>query len=155
MSSEAELYILLANNLLDGPNFDIANLFSMEGRRGQALSNGERRTASSHGVAALLFMMDAEQWGFTSFYIILFPDYFGKDRTFPCSLVRFFSRGSHAPWQVSISLARNRLESKTKRSYFTLKHLGLNTFRPQSTGMSSSLQELTTEENISSMGTIK
>jgi len=62
MSSEAELYILLANNLLDRPNFVMANLFLMEGRRGQVLSHGVRRTPSSNGFAGLFFVIDTEHW---------------------------------------------------------------------------------------------
>lgn len=100
-----ELYILLANSLLDRQNFDIANLFSMEGRRGQVLSNGERRTASSHGVAALLFMMDAEQWGLPPSILFFFLTTLAKTELSPAPLLGF-SVGEVMPHGRSPSLWR-------------------------------------------------
>lgn len=103
MSSEAELYILLANNLLDRPNFVMANLFLMEGRKGQVLSNGGRRIASSNGLAGLFFMMDAQQWGLPLSILFLFLITLAKTEHPPAPLL-LFSIGEIIPHHRSPSL---------------------------------------------------
>lgn len=147
----------MANNLLDRPNFVMANLFLMEERTGQVLSNGERRTASSNGPSGLFFMMDIQPWILPLPILFLFLITLAKPGLSPAPLFPFSVREVIPPLWVSISLVGSTLESKINRSYFTLKHWGLNTFRPQSAGMPSSLQEPPAEEreNICSSGLIK
>lgn len=103
MSSEAELYILLANNLPDRTNFVMANLFLMEGRRGQVLSNGERRIVSSNGLAGLFFTMDTQRWVLPLSISFLFLITLAKTGLSPAPLL-LFSKGEVIPHRRSPTL---------------------------------------------------
>lgn len=108
------------------------------------ISSGKKRIPSRNELND-----DGHTRGFISFYVIPFPDYSGKDRTFPGPL-SLFSTGEVTAHHRSVPLVRNTLGSKISRSYFILKW---NTFK-YTFGMSSSSQEITGEEreNICSLG---
>jgi len=126
-------------------------------REGRARFSATGRAASSNGPSGLFFMMDIQQRVLHLPVLILFLITLAKPELSPAPPFPFSVGEVIPPLRVYISLVRNTLGSKTNRSYFILKCLGLNTFRPQSTGMPSSLQELTTEErrNICSLGMIE
>lgn len=67
-----------------------------------------------------LFLIIWHTEGFTLFYIIPFPDYLGKDRTFPAPL-SLFSAEEVTAHHRSPPLLRNMSGSKITRSYFILK----------------------------------
>lgn len=126
-------------------------------RKGQLGFWAMRRTASSNGPSGLFFTPGIQPWILPLPILFPFLITLAKPGLSPAPLFPF-PVGEVIPslW-VSISWAGSTLESKINRSAFTLKRRGLNTFRPQSTGMPSSLQEPPAEEreNICSSGLIK